>query len=318
MSIFSLFPILCNYYITTRCNARCTFCNIYQESRHDCNTKDVFSNLRNLKKLGVRFIDFTGGEPLLHPDLPSMLHKAKQLGFITTVTTNCILYPRRANDLKGLIDLLHFSLDASTAHQHNSIRGVSCFSHVMESFSLAEKLGEKPDILFTVSDENIYELPEMIRMAQKRKLILLINPVFSYFHNLSASPQTLQIIFQAASQPYVYMNRGIIRLMKQGGNNLKHPRCRAVSTTVVISTSNHMLMPCYHQAVHRIPINNNLFKLRKKSEIRYFEKQQGRFSFCSGCTISCYFDPSFSYGLDDYFILSQLSKIKYIRYKLFH
>jgi MoaA/NifB/PqqE/SkfB family radical SAM enzyme len=87
-------PALCNYYLTYRCNARCVFCDIWQKPSPYVVWEDYITNLNSLKKLKVRIIDFTGREPLLHPRLPQMLEKAKASGFLTTVTTNCLLYPK--------------------------------------------------------------------------------------------------------------------------------------------------------------------------------------------------------------------------------
>jgi len=312
MRKISLYPILCNYCLTTRCNARCTFCDIHQKKGLDAKTEEVLCNLKDLKKLGVRFIDFTGGEPLLHPHLPEILREAKRLQFLTTLTTNCVLYPKLAHKIIGLVNYLHFSLDSPHPEEHDAIRGVVCFDRVMESLKVAEALGEKPDILFTVTNQNVRRLPEMVRFAQSLRRILLLNPVFSYFDNEGVSQQTLDAVLAAASLPYVYVNRGILRLMKIGGNRSNRPRCRAVTTTVVISPDNHLLLPCYHRAVRKIPINGNLLKIRRSRTAEHFRRREGRFPSCEGCTISCYLDPSFTYGLDDYFLLSQLSKMKYV------
>jgi MoaA/NifB/PqqE/SkfB family radical SAM enzyme len=311
MRPFKLYPLLCNYYITTRCNARCAFCDIYQKKGQHANPVEVYQNLTDLKKIGVRFIDFTGGEPLLHPRLPEFLIKAKQLGFQTTVTTNCILYPRIAEQMKDLVDLLHFSLDSPVPEEHDAIRGVKCFDKVMESLEIAVSLNETPDILFTVTNENIHHLSSMAAFAQQRCLILLINPVFSYFDNEAVTQKTLNKILTFTTEPYVYINRGIVRFMKRGGNQTAHPRCRAVTTALVISPDNHLLLPCYHKTVHRIPIQNQLYGIFQSGRLRTFQKKEGRYSFCENCTISCYFDPSFTYGIDDYFLLSQISKVKY-------
>lgn len=117
-------PLLLHYYITTRCNARCSFCTIWREpSTIDASLPDVVSNLSHAKKAGCRFVDFTGGEPLLNKELPAFLKAAKKIGLITSVTTNCLIFPERAKELAGLIDLLHFSIDADTAELHDAIRG---------------------------------------------------------------------------------------------------------------------------------------------------------------------------------------------------
>ena len=306
------YPILCNYYITTRCNARCVFCDIHHKNGKDADPEAVFRNLRDLKKLGVRFVDFTGGEPLLHPHLADILREAKRLRFFTTVTTNGLLYPKYAEKLRGMIDLLHFSLDSPVPDQHDAIRGVVCFHHVMESLTVAEALGEKPDILFTVTEENKQHLSEMARSAQKDRRMLLLNPVFPYCGNKAVNKKTLEEILGMASCPYVYVNRGILKLMKQGGNRTDRPRCRAVTTTVVISPDNCLLLPCFHRASQRIPIDGHLFKVHHSPFVQQVRKREGRFPFCGGCTISCYFDPSFTYGMDGYFFLSQISKVKYV------
>jgi MoaA/NifB/PqqE/SkfB family radical SAM enzyme len=306
------YPILCNYYITTRCNARCSFCDIYKTKGQNANFDEILLNLNDLKKLGIRFIDFTGGEPLLHPQLPEILKKAKNAGFLTTVTTNCILYPKLAQQISGLVDLLHFSLDAPVKAHHNEIRGVRCFQKVMESLEIAKKLGEKPDILFSVTDDNVGYLDQMANMAQKRKLILLVNPVFEYFNNPEPNSKTLDKVYAIASQPYVYVNRGILRLMRSNGNDIHNPRCRAVTTTVVISSDNNVLLPCYHKRKMKIHIQGNLYEIIKSKPVKQYRKMEGRFPFCNHCRVSCYFDPSFTYGADNYFWLSQISKTKYL------
>ena len=143
-------PVLCNYYVTYRCNASCSFCDIWEKPSDYVTLKNVKQNLLALKKLGVRVIDFTGDEPLLHREIDLFLFEAKKLGFITTLTTNCLLYPKWANKLHGLVDMLHFSLDYYNPEKHNLSRGVNCYDHVLDSIKIAISLGERPDILFTV------------------------------------------------------------------------------------------------------------------------------------------------------------------------
>ena len=52
------------------------------------------------------------------------------------MTTNCILFKDRAASLAGLIDLLHFSLDADTPALHDEIRGRK-LAHLLETVPLA-------------------------------------------------------------------------------------------------------------------------------------------------------------------------------------
>src|ERR1035441_9390558 len=96
--------LLCNYYLTYRCNAFCEFCHF---GIHE----NFKSNVQQLAQLGVRFIDLTGGEPLLHKDIHLMAEFARDLKMQTSITTNGLLYPKFADKLAGKIKLLHFSLE---------------------------------------------------------------------------------------------------------------------------------------------------------------------------------------------------------------
>ncbi len=307
--------ILCNYYITYRCNAKCSYCDFWRKKSYreatDCSIEDVAQNLLQLKRIGIKFIDFTGGEPLLHPDLPEILKLAKQNRFCTSVTTNCLLYPERAEELKGLINLLHFSIDSMDEEVNDRIQGKRSFASVMQSIEVAKSLGEHPDLLFTATPANFKAIEELALFAQNQKLILIVNPVFKYSEQSLLTDAALNYLDQFRYEKYVYINRGFHRLIRQGGNNQTKPRCRAISSTIVIAPQNDLLLPCFHQAQLAIPIKSNLHQILKSQTYCLVKKQQGTFPFCQGCTINCYFDPSFLYKIDRYFWLSLASKLKY-------
>lgn len=278
----------------------------------DAHIQDIESNLAEARRIGIRFVDFTGGEPLLHNELSRMLTRAKELKLKTSVTTNCLLYPQRAGELAGLIDYLHFSLDSGQAAQHDAIRGKKVFFRVMESIEVARSLGEKPDLLFTVTAENVDTLESLVKLAQKLRLMLIINPVFSHREKHDLSGVMMQKFEAFSFRPYVYLNTAFIKLRRNGGNSVKNPRCRVVTSTVVISPDNRLLLPCFHFAQRSLPISGSLRLLRKGEEFERFRALQGRFDFCRGCTLNCYFDPSFLYKPDGYFYLSMLAKAKYV------
>ncbi|EKD89644.1 MAG: radical SAM protein, partial [uncultured bacterium] len=127
--------LLCNYYVTLRCNARCEFCNIWRQKDNftllEQSLEDIEKNLKALKKLGVKIIDFTGGEPLLYPYLTEALKLAKKIGFYTTITTNCSLYSQYAENLLGLVDILLFSVQSSIEEEHNRITDSTTYQKIL-------------------------------------------------------------------------------------------------------------------------------------------------------------------------------------------
>ncbi|MDW8416694.1 MAG: radical SAM protein, partial [Bacteroidia bacterium] len=320
MRLFSR-PVLCNYYLTYRCNASCGFCDIWEKPSPYASIENVAQNLRDLRRLGVRIIDFTGGEPLLHRQLPVFLEMAQRMGFLTTVTTNTLLYPKRARELAGKIDMLHFSLDAATPEKHDAMRGgVPCFSFVQESIQVARQLGERPDILFTVTSTNWTEIEAVYRQfAEPNKLILILNPIFAYNQvgDSELSSEIMAELRRWARRRYVYLNEAFLRLRESGGNSSRAPVCRATSAVVVISPSNELLLPCYHahEMGYRFPIRGNLYELFYSPSVEHLRQLEGRFSFCEGCVVNCYMEPSFSVEISSYFWASLPSTIRYIREK---
>lgn len=310
-------PVLCNYYLTYRCNAQCGFCDIWEKPSPYIQLEDVKQNLIALKKLGVKVIDFTGGEPLLHQQLHEFLALAKEMKFITTVTTNGLLYPKRAEQLKGLIDMLHFSLDTDDKAKHDTMRGVACFDHVMESIKVAKSLGERPDILFTVFDENIKDLEGVYNnIALPNDLVLIINPAFSYNSiEEELSPKSLKTLKKWSGKKNVYLNKAFLSLRENGGNHVNDPVCLAGTTTLVINPENELVLPCYHLGQSKFKIENNLEKLYRSTEVQAVIAQEGRLPECEGCTINCYMQPSFSVQMNKYWFQALPSTIKYNRMK---
>jgi len=312
-------PVLCNYYLTYKCNAKCSFCDIWEIPSQYASLDDIKKNFIHLKKLGVKIIDFTGGEPLLHPNLPEILAEAKALKFITTVTTNGLLYPKKAKELAGLIDMLHFSLDSSIASEHNTMRGVACFDYVLKSIKIAKELGETPDILFTVFKGNFEQIrPVYEQIVLPNKLLMVLNPAFEY-NGLGVddalSPQQLKELSAWGKKSRVYLNDAFITLRRNGGNSTAKPVCKAASSTVVISPDNKLVLPCYHLGKESFKVNDNLSNLYSTDAVKNIIQQEGKLPECEGCTINCYMQPSFAVELNKYWFKALPSTLKYNYYK---
>ncbi|MCF8240912.1 MAG: radical SAM protein [Melioribacteraceae bacterium] len=313
--------LLCNYYVTYRCNAFCEFCHFadhgeFKNTPH-ADLQDFKTNVNQLAKLGVKFIDLTGGEPLLNPDIHLMADHARKLKMQTSITSNALLYPKFADKLAGKINLLHFSLDSPDEEEHNTIRKVNCFNHVFDSINIAKSLGEYPDILFTVTNDTYKKLPRMYDIAIEKDLILIVNPVFSYFGNPGLNEEALDFIEEyIEGKPNIYLNNAFIKLRRNGGNNINNPTCKAVSRVIVISPYNEIILPCYHFGNKKILIDRPINEIRESEEVRQIKSMEGKYDFCDGCTVNCYFEPSFAFPTNMYGIMSLTSKFKYSFNKL--
>lgn len=307
-------PLVANYYLTYRCNARCHFCDIWAlEPKKEADFATIRHNLQDLRRLGVRYVDFTGGEPLLRADVAEIFAEAKRQGFITSMTTNTILYPKRAKEMQGLVDFLNFSLDGPDAETHNQSRGVKIFDTLVESVQLAHELGEFPVLNHTVTAQNYDRISEVAAFASELSARVWLNPAFTAHSNYNSkknpTPELVAAI-EATARQYsnVGYNRAALEFIKAGGNDTENPRCKAVDAVIAISPNDELLLPCYHFSQEAAMINGQLYALYKESEVvdRY-RRSQGKLSVCEGCTVWCYLIPSFFMGFDKYWFLNQVS-----------
>jgi MoaA/NifB/PqqE/SkfB family radical SAM enzyme len=305
-------PLLLHYYITNRCNARCAFCDIWREiPKADAQSAHVLQNLTQARRAGCRFVDFTGGEPLLHPDLPLFLTEARRLGFVTSVTTNCMIFAQRAVELAGLVDLLHFSIDADDASLHNRIRGCDSYASVLAAIPAALANDLAPDLLFTYTNENIDSFSGVYKLGRENRLMVILDPVFSLDGKDIASRETHNKALAWSRKPGVYLNKAHLMLRRQGGNSPSRNYCRAASSTIVLLPDNRLALPCFHHATGFVPVNQSLPKSLLDPQRADAMRRQGAYPFCEGCHINCYFDPSYTASLSRLTFPSLVAKASY-------
>jgi len=311
-------PVMAYYYVTYKCNARCVFCNIpdgpmdIMPVSQYTPTETVVEHFRILKELGVRLIDFTGGEPLLRKDMGHLLRTARDMGFRTQMTTNCTLYPRKARELQGLFDILNFSLCSPEAEPHNTIRRDNSYDSVIESIDLARELGEPYQVIFVLTNDNSHFMPAMIELARKKHFILKVQPEWEYFGNDGVEMEHIKVAKQLAKEKNVYVNMAEVEIFKTG-NMKEKPRCKAANAALAISPDGYLLYPCYHKVAQRIKFDWNIVNFFETPKWKEMQKKVGEFSFCDGCRNLCYLHPSFYYRADRYFVLSALADLRYLR-----
>jgi MoaA/NifB/PqqE/SkfB family radical SAM enzyme len=81
-------PLLAQVVVTRRCNLACGYCNEYDDVSPPVPLKDLLARVDRLAALKTASITFTGGEPLLHPELHQVIRAARRHGIIVTMITN--------------------------------------------------------------------------------------------------------------------------------------------------------------------------------------------------------------------------------------
>ncbi|MGC8476557.1 MAG: radical SAM protein, partial [Acetobacteraceae bacterium] len=70
-------PLLAQVVVTRRCNLACGYCNEYDNFSPPVPLPDLLARVDRLAALRTASITFTGGEPLLHPDLDQIIRAAR-------------------------------------------------------------------------------------------------------------------------------------------------------------------------------------------------------------------------------------------------
>jgi MoaA/NifB/PqqE/SkfB family radical SAM enzyme len=119
-------PLVATYYVTTRCNLDCAYCEDFGTRRNSqadlgLSLDDALRVLRVIRS-GVDNLILTGGEPLLHPDIVPLVNRARhELRFRRiTLLTNGLLLSRHEALLPAL-DRLVTSLDSVDPERWSSI-----------------------------------------------------------------------------------------------------------------------------------------------------------------------------------------------------
>ncbi len=159
---------------TNRCNLSCMHC--YSKADLDAvdvlTTEDIMNTLDKFKENGVKFLIFSGGEPLTRKDLYDIADKCKELGIITYLSTNGLYIGK--NNAKKIIDTFNYvgiSIDGSEK-THDHFRGLKgSFVESMKAVKLLNSFeGSKVGIRFTITKETYADLQFIFELAERENI----------------------------------------------------------------------------------------------------------------------------------------------------
>jgi MoaA/NifB/PqqE/SkfB family radical SAM enzyme len=106
-------PILAHIIPVRRCNLSCAYCNEYDNQSKPVPTETMLERINRLGDLGTTIITISGGEPLLHPELDTLIRQIRRRGIIAGMITNGYLLT--ADRIRGLnragLEHLQISID---------------------------------------------------------------------------------------------------------------------------------------------------------------------------------------------------------------
>jgi len=143
--------------LTPKCNLSCIYCHKEGEEspKEQLSGEEIAEILRVAAKFEIRSVKFTGGEPLLRPDLPEIV-RSVPAGMESSLTTNGTLLADLAFPLKEAgLRRVNVSLDSLNPETYKKITGIDRLSEVLEGITAAIEAGLTPVKLNMVVLEGI-------------------------------------------------------------------------------------------------------------------------------------------------------------------
>jgi MoaA/NifB/PqqE/SkfB family radical SAM enzyme len=153
-----------------QCNCRCVMCDIWRiREPREITPTDLQRQLASLRKMGVRWIVFTGGEPQMNGELSSLARMIRAEGIRVTMLTAGLLLESHAESIAATIDDVIVSLDGPRA-VHDHIRRVPhAFERITAGVAALRKV--RPDMQVrarcTIQKANHLSLRRTVQSAKE-------------------------------------------------------------------------------------------------------------------------------------------------------
>ncbi|MBM3501420.1 MAG: radical SAM protein [Armatimonadetes bacterium] len=152
---------------TNRCNLRCRHCYISAEDRSyrdELSTDEAKAFLKDIGEMGCPVVLFSGGEPLVRPDVFELTEYGTAAGLRVVYSTNgTLITPEVAQRLAAAgAKYVGVSLDGAR-EVHDKFRGrQGCFEEALAGVANAAAAGLNTGVRFTVNKVNMDDLPAVI------------------------------------------------------------------------------------------------------------------------------------------------------------
>lgn len=162
--------------VNTTCNFKCFFCHM-EGTGMDSSTltpREIERVVEIASKWGVDRIKFTGGEPLLRPDIVEIVERTrKHVRGNISMTTNGYMLPEYAKSLKEAgLDRVNISLHSLDRDTFEFITGTDSIDKVREGIKAARDARLDPiKINFVVlKGVNVDQVPRMITLSAEENV----------------------------------------------------------------------------------------------------------------------------------------------------
>lgn len=149
-----------------QCNLRCMhcYCSSSPTAPKGLDTEKIFNLIDQASKMGVLYLDITGGEPLIRRDIFQIIERAQKQGLVLSLFTNAtVINDQIAQRLSHLkIASIQTSLDTFTPELHDQFRGLrGAHKRAVAGIHLLKKYNIPVSVTIMVHQGNKHELKQL-------------------------------------------------------------------------------------------------------------------------------------------------------------
>jgi len=153
-----------------QCNCRCVMCDIWRiREAREITPADLEPLLESFRRLGLRWVVFSGGEPQLNQKWSSLAQIFRSAGIRVTLLTAGLLLKEQAQLVAEVVDDVIVSLDGPPAI-HNHIRRVrDAFERLSDGVTALRQVRPSMPVRArcTVQKQNCHALRAVVRSAKE-------------------------------------------------------------------------------------------------------------------------------------------------------
>ena len=164
--------------ITNRCNENCIYCHHdgMVSSKDEMTPDEIYKICKIAKKIGVRKLRLSGGDPLVRKDIVEIVEKIASLDFKDiSLTTNGVLLEKYAKDLKDAgLDRINVSLDTLNPDTYKFVTKMDYLNEAKTGILNAVEVGLYPVKINMVimKDINQNEVKDMFEFCRENNMVL--------------------------------------------------------------------------------------------------------------------------------------------------
>ncbi len=159
--------------ITGKCNLACQHCYNRSDKFNESGLPKgvLLKVIPSLKKLGVKSVILSGGEPLLRSDVFDIAHALKKENIMTSLSSNgTLINAGNIGEINENFDYVGISLDGDE-ETHDKFRGIAgAFKKASNAVNLCKENGVKAGLRFSLTKFNCDKLDYFIDLALKFKV----------------------------------------------------------------------------------------------------------------------------------------------------